>query len=802
METLFKDLRYGIRSLLKQPVFALVAISTLALAIGGNSAMFTVVNAVLLRPLQYPESDRLVVLEGSNPARGITRSSMSTLDFVDWQSQNKVFEHMAAFISGGNLLNTGEETERVRATWVTGDFFSVLRTPGLRGRTLQPDDAQTGHDAVAVISYGLWQRRFGADEKLVGKQVTLSGKSSTIVGVMPKEFNYPDQTELWVPFPLDMKENRDNRYLSVVARLKPGANVAQAQAELDTINQRLAQSYTETNTGWTARVSNLQDNLVGQVRLSLLVLLFAVVFVLLIACANIANLLLARGTSRQREIALRSALGASRFRIIRQLLTESFVLSLVGGGLGLMLGFWLTRLLVAISPANTPRFDEIRPDSRVFIFTIAITVLTSLVFGLAPALQASRINQAERLKEGSRGNAGSGHSKRLRGALMVAEIAMSFMLLVGAGLLIKSFLHLREVNPGLNPDHVLTVRVVAPPAKYKEDAQRTAFFREVNERLQSLPGVQSVGMILSLPLGGDTFNLWRGYIREGRPAIPEENGDAAYLPISPDYFRTLQVPLISGRAFTNQDTDQSTKVIIVNETTARRLWPGQSPIGRHITIWRDDKFPREIVGVVGETKASLDNEPGEQMFVPYAQDPTWPTMSLVIRTNGDPAALSAAVRNEVRAVDKTAPVYNVRTMNDVLATSVAPRRTPMLLLTAFAGVALVLAMMGIYGVTAYYVTQRTQEIGIRMALGAQIKDVLKLVLKGGMGLAVIGVGAGLLGAFVLTRWMTTLLFGVKPTDWITFAAVSACLLFTALLACYLPARRATKVDPLVALRYE
>ena len=802
METLFKDLRYGIRSLLKQPVFALVAISTLALAIGGNSAMFTVVNAVLLRPLQYPESDRLVVLEGSNPARGITRSSMSTLDFVDWQSQNKVFEHMAAFISGGNLLNTGEETERVRATWVTGDFFSVLRSPGLRGRTLQPDDAQTGHDAVAVISYGLWQRRFGADEKLVGKQVTLSGKSSTIVGVMPKEFNYPDQTELWVPFPLDMTEHRDNRYLSVVARLKPGANVSQAQAELDTINQRLAQSYTETNTGWTARVSNLQDNLVGQVRLSLLVLLFAVVFVLLIACANIANLLLARGTSRQREIALRSALGASRFRIVRQLLTESFVLSLVGGGLGLMLGFWLTRLLVAISPANTPRFDEIRPDSRVFIFTIAITVLTSLVFGLAPALQASRINQAERLKEGSRGNAGSGHSKRLRGALMVAEIAMSFMLLVGAGLLIKSFLHLREVNPGLNPDHVLTVRVVAPPAKYKEDAQRAAFFREVNERLQSLPGVQSVGMILSLPLGGDTFNLWRGYIREGRPAIPEENGDAAYLPISPDYFRTLQVPLISGRAFTNQDTDQSTKVIIVNETTARRLWPGQSPIGRHITIWRDDKFPREIVGVVGETKASLDNEPGEQMFVPYAQDPTWPTMSLVIRTNSDPAAISAAVRNEVRAVDKTAPVYNVRTMNDVLATSVAPRRTPMLLLTAFAGVALMLAMMGIYGVTAYYVTQRTQEIGIRMALGAQIRDVLKLVLKGGMGLAVIGVGAGLLGAFVLTRWMTTLLFGVKPTDWITFAAVSACLLFTALLACYLPARRATKVDPLVALRYE
>jgi putative ABC transport system permease protein len=474
----------------------------------------------------------------------------------------------------------------------------------------------------------------------------------------------------------------------------------------------------------------------------------------------------------------------------------------VGGALGILLGLWLTRLLIAISPANTPRFDEIRPDARVFIFTIALTVLTSLVFGLAPALQASRLNQSERLKEGSRGNAGGAHSNRLRAALMVAEIAMSFMLLVGAGLLIKSFLRLREVTPGFNADSVLTVRVAAPPGRFKEDAQRGEFFRQVNERVQSLPQVQSVGMILSLPLSGDTFNVWRGYIREGRPAVPEENGDAAYLPISPDYFRTLQVPLISGRFFNAQDTAQTTKVVIVNETTARRLWPGESPIGRHITIWRDEKFPREIVGVVGETKGSLDNEPGEQMYVPLAQDSTWSTMSMVIRTSADPASVSPAVRNEVRAVDKGAPVYNVRTMNDVLATSVAPRRTPMLLLSAFAAAALMLAMMGIYGVTAYYVTQRTQEIGIRMALGAQMSDVLKLVLKGGMGLAIIGVGAGLLGAFVLTRWMTALLFGVKPTDWITFAAVSGCLLVTALLACYVPARRATKVDPLVALRYE
>jgi putative ABC transport system permease protein len=386
--------------------------------------------------------------------------------------------------------------------------------------------------------------------------------------------------------------------------------------------------------------------------------------------------------------------------------------------------------------------------------------------------------------------------------LMVAEIAMSFMLLVGAGLLIKSFLNLRDVKSGLNPDNVLTLRVVAPQGRFNEDATRAEFFRQLNERIKAVPGVQSAGMILSLPLGGDSFNVGRGYIREGRPAVPEENGDATYLPITPDYFKALQVPLISGRAFTDKDTAQSTKVLIVNETMARRLWPGESPLGRHVTIWRDEKFPREIVGVVGETKGSLENEPAQQMYVPYAQDSTWSSLSVVIRTSGDPASFSSAIRNEVRAMDKGSPVYNVRTMNDVLATSVAPRRTPMLLLSAFAGAALMLAMMGIYGVTAYYVTQRTQEIGIRMALGAQMSDVLKLVLKSGLGLAVIGIGVGLIGAFILTRWMTTLLFGVKPTDLVTFVAVSACLWLTALLACYLPARRATKVDPLVALRYE
>jgi len=802
MEAFFKDLRYGIRSLLKQPAFTLVAVSTLALAIGGNSAMFTVVNAVLLRPLQYPEASRIVVLEGINPPRGITQSNMSIPDFADWQNQNQVFEQMAGFVAGGVLLNNGDETERVHGTAVTADFFTLFRTPSLRGRTLQPDDAQAGRDPIAVLSFGLWQQRFGASPSVVGSKVTISGKPTTIVGVMPQGFDYPAQSEVWVPLPLEpAKEARDNRFMNVIGRLKPGASVAQAKAQFDTINERLAQSYHETNSGWTVKVTSLQDRLVSGVRLSLLVLLCAVAFVLLIACANIANLLLARASSRQKEMAVRTALGASRLRIIRQLLTESLLLSFLGGGFGLLLSFWLTKLLIALSPANAPRFDEIRPNTRVFIFTIALTFLTGLIFGLAPALQASRFDQSEGLKEGSRGNAG-GRSDRVRGLLMVAEIAMSFMLLVGAGLLIKSFMHLREVKPGFNPDHVLTMRISVPPGKFEEDEPRRQFFQQAIDQIHSLPGVQSVGMVLSLPLGGDTFNVWRGYIREGRPATPEESGDAAYLAATPDYFRTLQIPLITGRNFTDRDVENTTKVVIVNETTARKLWPGQSPIGKHITIWPDEKFPREIVGIVGETKASLDNEPGEQMYVPYGQDASWGSMSFVISTNGDPANAAAAVRNEIRSLDKGTPVFNVRPMSEVLATSVAPRRTPMLLLSAFAGAALLLAMIGIYGVTAYYVTQRTQEIGIRMALGAQMSDVLKLVLKGGMALALFGIVAGLAGAFVLTRWMTTLLFGVKPTDALTFIAVSICLLVTALLACYIPARRATKVDPLVALRYE
>jgi putative ABC transport system permease protein len=803
METLFKDIRYGFRSLLKHPGFTAVAVVTLALGIGANSAMFSTVNSVLLKPLSYPDADRIVVLEGINPAKGITQSNLSIPDFSDWQSQNQVFDQLAGFVFGGSLLTSGDETERVRGTGVTTDFFPLFGTAALAGRTLQADDAQKGRDPVVVLSYALWQRRFGGNPNVLGTTVTIAGKSTTIVGVMPADFDYPAQSELWVPYPIDAAaERRDNRFFSVVARLKRGVPIAQAQAALDTINQRLAQSYVDTNSGWSARVINLQERMVGSMRKSLLILLGAVAFVLLIACANVANLMLARATGRQKEIAVRAALGASRWRVIRQLLTESVLLSVIGGAIGLLLSVWLTKLLVSISPANTPRFDEIKPDLRVFAFTLGLTVVTGILFGLAPALQASRIDLNGGLKEGGGKGSGGSRNKRLRSLMMVSEIALSFMLLVGAGLLIKSFMRLRDVSPGFTTDNVLTMRVSLSSAKYPEGEPRVQVLTQTLESLKTLPGIRSSGAVLSLPLGGDTFNVWRSYIREGRPASPEESDNAAYLVTTPDYFQTLQIALLAGRAFNDQDNEQTTKVVIVNDTMARKLWPGQSPLGKRITIWRDENFPREIVGVVRDTKPSLDAEPSQQMYVPYAQDSGWSGMSLVIRTSGDPLDTVAAARNAVRSIDKGIPVFNVKSMNDVLATSVSQQRMSMLLLSAFAGVALLLAMIGIYGVTAYYVTQRTQEIGIRMALGAQMGDVMKLVLASGMALALVGIGLGVVGALALTRLMTSLLFAVKPTDAVTFVTVSLCLLVTALIACYIPARRATKVDPLVALRYE
>jgi putative ABC transport system permease protein len=802
MESLLQDIRYAVRSLIKRPGFLAVAVTTLAFGIGANTAIFTVVNSVLLRPLSFQEPEQIVVFEGINPTKGITQSNMSIPDFVDWQNQSQSFQQLAGFVTGGALLVSNEEPERVRGAFVTDDFFGLLRTAPLKGRVVHPDDCKPGSERVAVLSYALWQRRFGANDSVVGSNVLLSDKSTTIVGVMPPGFDYPGQTDLWIPFPVvPANEPRDDRYMSVITRMKPGVTLQQAQSEMNTINERLAQSYVSTNTGWGVKLTTLQDRLVGDVRVSLLVLLGAVVLVLLIACANVANLQLARATYRQREIAVRTALGASRLRIIRQLLTESVLVSVVSGVLGLALSIGLTKLLVAISPPDSPRFEEIGLDGRVFVFAFAIAVLTGLIFGVAPAAQTSKTDLNETLKESGRGSS-HGRRNRIGSALMVSEIALSFMLLVGAGLLIKSFIRLREVHPGFNSSNTLTMRLSLPPVKYAEDGPRAQAFREIVERIQAVPGVESAGAILTLPLGGDTFNLWRGYIREGRPQTPEETGDAQYLPITPAYFKTLEIPLKSGRIFTDRDTNDAPKVVIVNETLANTLWPGENPVGRRIMVWPNEKFLREIVGVVGTTLGALDAESGNQMYVPFAQDSTWGVLTLAMRTRTEPASLAPVVRNEIRAIDKTIAVYNLKTLDDVVATSAAPRRTPMLLLSSFAAVAMLLAMLGIYGVTAYYVTQRTHEIGVRIALGAQMKDVLRLILSRGVVLSLAGIAIGFAGAFGLTRYLTTLLFGVQPIDLVTFAIVAAVLIVVALLACAIPARRAAKVDPLVALRYE
>ena len=799
MDTLIKDLRYGVRSFLKRPGFLVIAISTLALGIGATTAMFTVVNSVLLRPLHFPEPERIVLFQGVNPRQGITDSNMSIPDITDWQQQSQSFEQIAGFASGGVILSTGDEVERVRTTAVSAEFFPLFKTNPISGRVLQPDDMQEGRDAVIVISHALWQRRFGGAADVIDRKITLNGQPATIVGIMPAGFTYPNDCEVWVPLERT-KERRDNRFVEVVSRLKPNVSLAQAQTEMDTINQRLAQNYVETNTGWSVHLTELRESLVGELRTSLLILLGAVAFVLLIACANVANLLLARAAYRQKEIALRTALGASRLRVVRQLLTESVLLSFVSGMAGLALSLWFIKLLIAITPPNTPRLSEIRIDLRVFAFTFGVTILAGILFGLFPALQTSRPNLNETLKDSGQRGSETGGRNRVGSLLIVSEIALSFMLLAGAGLLIKSFLHLREINPGFNPDNVLTMRLALTPGKYAQGEPRAQIYRQLIDHVKATPGVQSAGAVLSLPLGGDTFEVGRSLIREGRPMTPDESSNAQYLPVTPDYFQTLQIPLKSGRFFTDQDTLQSTKVVIVNETMARALWPNENPVGRRFTIWRDEKFPREIVGVVGDTKASLDKEAGRQMYVPYAQDATWGSLSLVVRTAGDPSAMTSSVREAIRAVDKGIPNYNLKTMNDVVSTSAAPRRIPMLLMSAFAGVAMLLAMLGIYGVTSYYVTQRTHEIGVRMALGAQIVDVLKLVLRRAMLLAVIGIGIGVAGAIAVTRYLTSLLFGVKPIDTPTFVAVAVVLAIVVFIACLVPARRAAKIDPLEALR--
>jgi putative ABC transport system permease protein len=801
MNTLLQDIRYGLRMLLKYKGFTAVAVIALGLGIGANTAIFSLVNGVLLRPLPFPEAERIVYFEGNCPSAGINESNISFADFTDWSQQTDLFASTAAYwTASANLGAEGAEPERVPRAGVTTGFFSVLGVQPFLGRTFLPEEDKPGTISAAIISHGLWKRRFGSDPAIVGKQVQISSRPITVVGVMPPGFEYPEQTQVWVTSAVNLSEEpRDNRSWSAIGRLHAGVDLKRAQTQVSAINKRLAEQFHETNKGWDARLWTLHERLVREVKPSLLALLGAVGLVLLIACANVANLLLARSAARQKEIAIRAAMGASRTRVLRQMLTESILLSVIGGIAGLVLSIWLTDLLMSIVPEGAPRPENVGIDYRVLTFALGVSALTGILFGIVPALQASKLDVTTALKEGGRGSEGHRRTSA-RSLLLIGEVALSLMLLVGAGLLIKSFLRLQEVRPGFNPHNVLMGMVALPGAKYK-DQQFAEFFRQLKERLEAAPGVQAVGGAINIPLAASGYSIGRGFIPEGRPLTRDETIDANYSTITGDYFKALQIPLISGRVFESRDTADSPKVIIINESAAKRHFGSPAAaIGKRITMWRDETFPREIIGVVGDTKAnSLTGENGAQVYEPHTQDPQWNFMAMVIRTAGDPAAFAATFRREVQALDKDQPVYNVRTMDDVVMNSLGTRRVSMQLFAVFACAALLLAALGIYGVMAYSVTQRTQEIGLRMALGAQKSDVLRLVIRQGMTLTAIGVVVGLAGAFALTRVIGNLLYGVTATDPATFVAIPLVLLFVALLACYLPARRAARLDPTRAL---
>ncbi|MFL6520472.1 MAG: ABC transporter permease [Chthoniobacterales bacterium] len=801
MNTLIQDIRYGLRLLLKNKGFSAVALLALALGVGANTAIFSLVNGVLLRPLPFPNAERIVYFEGRNPTQGITDSNISFPDYVDWSQQTDLFSSSSAFYTGNsNLAADGAEPERVPRTGVTSGFFAVLGVQPALGRAFVPDDDKPDTASVAIISHGLWKRRFGSDPGIIGKQVQISARQITILGVMPPGFEFPEQTQIWTTSGVKMSEEpRDNRSWSAIARLNPGVDVKTAQSRISAINAQHAKEFVETNKGWDANLAVLHERIVRDAKPSLLALLGAVALVLLIACANVANLLLARGAARQKEIAVRAAMGASRGRVVRQMLTESILLSAIGGVAGLLLSIWLTEVLLSIVPEGAPRMDQVGIDYRVLTFAFVISAVTGILFGLVPALQASKLDVSSSLKEG--GRSGEGHRRTsARNLLLIGEVALSLMLLVGAGLMIKSFLRLQKIRPGFNPHNALMAMVSLPGAKYKEQ-QRPEFFRQLTERLAASPGVQAVGGAVNLPLGATNYGIGRAFIPEGRPLTVDEASDASFSTITGDYFRALQIPLLGGRTFEVRDGPDAPKVVVINESAAKRHFGSPAAaLGKRLIIWRDEKFMREIVGVVADTKTSaLDAESGAQIYVPHAQDPGWNFMGIVVRTAGDPAAFATTVRREVQALDKDQPVYSVRTMDEVVANSLGTRRVSMQLFAVFAGAALLLAAVGIYGVVAYSVTQRTQEIGIRMALGAQKSDVLGLVIRQGMTLAVIGVVVGLVGAFALTRLIASLLFGVAATDPLTFVAIPLLLLFVALVACYLPARRAARLDPKIAL---
>jgi len=813
MSNLLHDLRYGLRVLAKNPGFTGVAVLTLALGIGANTAIFSMVHGVLIQRLPFKDPGRLFTLWERNLKMGYEQNPPAAANFRDWRDRNGVFEQMAAFDSSRTFnLAGGGNPERVDGAAVSPGLFELLGVEPIWGRTISSGEDQPGRDGVVMLSYGLWQRRFNADRAVVGKSITIDGRSCTMIGVMPPGFQFPGNTgtilniftappaQLWVPLALTPEawSQRSSHFLQVIARLKPGVTLGHAQSEMDSIEQQLVRAYPREYIGSDVKFVLLHAQVVGNFRSALLVLFGAVAFVLLIGCANVANLLLARAVGRQREVAIRSALGAGRLRLVQQLITESLVLAIVGGVLGVLLAGWGINLLKLILPDNFPSADAVQINAPVLLFTILASLVTGLIFGLAPALQTSRTPLTGSLKEGERGGDSLRHN-RLRSVLVAAEVALAMILLMGTGLMLRSFVRLQEVHPGFLADHLLTMEISLPEAKYP-DPQKAAFFAQLLERVRSLPGVQSAGAIGHLPLSGDieSYNMEV----ESRLPLPNEYANPACHVVEPGYFEAMKIPLVAGRYFDERDGAQSPHVLIVNEVVARNVFPNENPIGKRLRMGFNG-FTGVIVGVVGNTKdLTLDLASYEAVYTPYAQAPSWNTMALTIRTTFAPLALARPVHELVLGIDKDQPVSKVRTMDEVVEASVAAPRFRTLLLGLFGLAALLLAGLGIYGVMSYSVSQRTREIGIRIALGAERSEVIRLVLRHGLVLTLAGLGTGLVGALGLTHLLSSMLYEVRPTDPLTFVGVTVVLTASALLASYIPARRATRVDPMVALRYE
>ncbi len=804
MDRLIQDLRHALRSLWKRPGFSVVAIITLALAIGAITSIFTVVNGVLLRPLPYQEPDRIITLWQRNDKTGALRDDVSPANFLDWKERNRVFEQLAAADPYSFDFDGSEGPESLESWLVTDGFFDVLGVNALHGRTFVPEEFQEGNDRVVVLSHGAWQRRFGSDPTAVGRTIQLDKQPFTIVGVLPPRVKFPADKEIWVPrtFTEEDRQDRFGTRFVVIGRLKTGATLAQAASELNTISAQLAQENPRTNADIGVTAIALPEQITGPVRPALLILLGAVVFVLLIACANIANLLLVRGAERGREFAIRAALGAGRARLIRQLITESVVLALVGGGCGILLAQWGVDLLLAFSPTSLPRLDEVSLDARVLGFAVCISVLTALMFGLAPAIRFSKPDLQESLKEGGRTATAGLFRQRFRNVLVVTEIALALVLLIGAGLLIRSFVQLLNVNPGFTTDKILALQVFIWD-EIPEPEKRLPFYDQAFERVAAIPGVESVGGVSSLPFF--RFEMPTTFTVEGRPSLAPGQEHSAYRGMAtPDYFRTLGIPLKQGRFFTRFDDSRSDGVVLINESLARRYFPGEDPLDKKVLLRTREgqPVPRTIVGVIGDMRPDgLDSDPRPEIYLPYHQT-SFGEMTFVIRTTSDPQQVLPAVKQQMWSLNKDITFYRVATMEQLVSESLATRRFNLFLLSTFAAIALVLAGVGIYGLISFATNQRTHEIGVRMALGAQAGDVLTMVVRQGMILALVGVGLGLVAALALTRLMSSLLFGVTPTDPLTYVGVSVLLSTVALLACYIPARRATKVDPMVALRYE